>query len=89
MAVPTVGAQEQFTRGIEQISFVPKGQWISGVSVSYSQSNQDHYQFLVFENISGDTYTFKVSPMLLFTFKDNPAAASRISASACACRRPT
>lgn len=72
-------AQEQFTRGIEQISFVPKGQWISGVSVSYSQSNQDHYQFLVFENISGDTYTFKVSPMLLFSFKDNLAAGGRFS----------
>ncbi len=79
MAMPCVRAQEQFTRGIEQISFVPKGQWISGVSVSYSQSNQDHYQFLVFENISGDTYSFKVSPMLLFTFKDNLAAGGRFS----------
>ncbi len=76
---PIIQAQEQFTRGIEQISFVPKGQWITGASVSYSQSDQDNYQFLVFENISGDTYSFKVSPMLLYAFQDNLAAGGRFS----------
>jgi len=73
------GAQEQFTRGIESISFVPKGQWITGVSVSYSQSKQDNYQFLVIENLSGDTYSFKVSPMLMYAFHDNLAAGGRIA----------
>ena len=58
--------------------FVPKGQWITGVSVSYSQSNQDKYQFLVFENLSGDTYTFKVSPMLMYAFRDNLALGGRL-----------
>ena len=72
-------AQEQFSRDIEQISFVPKGQWIGGVSVSYSQSDQTTYQFLIFENLSGDTYTFKVSPMLMFAFKDNLAAGGRFA----------
>ncbi len=72
-------AQEKFSRDIQQISFVPKGQWISGVSVSYSQSDQDNYQFLVFENISGDSYTFKVSPMVMYAFKDNLAAGGRFS----------
>lgn len=74
-----VTAQEQFSRDIEQISFVPKGQWIGGVSVSYSQSDQTNYQFLIFENLSGDTYTFKVSPMLMFAFKDNLAAGGRFA----------
>lgn len=72
-------AQEIFERKLEQVSFVPKGQWITGVSVSYSQSNQDHYSFLIFENINGDTYTFKVSPMLFFCFKDNLAAGGRFA----------
>lgn len=67
-------AQEKFSRDIETVSFVPKGQWITGVSVGYSQSNQDNYQFFVFENLSGDTYNFKVTPMALYTFKDNLAA---------------
>ena len=74
-----VSAQEVFQRKLEQISFVPKGQWITGVSVSYSQSDQDRYQFLIIENLSGDTYTFKISPMLMFVFKDNLAAGGRFA----------
>lgn len=46
--------------------FVPKGQWITGVSVSYSQSDQNNYQFLILEKLTGNTYTFKVSPMLVY-----------------------
>jgi len=72
-------AQEVFKRDIEQIAFVPKGQWITGVSVNYSQSTQDAYQFLILENLKGDTYTFKVSPMLMFAFKDNLAAGARFA----------
>lgn len=72
-------AQQEFKRKLEQVSFVPKGAWISGVSVSYSQSDQSKYQFLIIENINGDTYTFKVSPMLMFCFKDNLAAGGRFS----------
>lgn len=75
----SMNAQEKFSRNIENISFVPKGQWIGGVSVSYSQSDQNNYQFLVFEKISGDTYTFKVSPMLMFAFKDNLAMGGRFA----------
>lgn len=69
----------EFSRDIEQISFIPKGQWITGVSVSYSQSDQDNYQFLIIENLKGDTYTFKVSPMLMFAFDDNLAAGGRLA----------
>jgi hypothetical protein len=75
----SVSAQEQFSRDLEQISFVPKGQWITGVSVSYSQSSQDNYQFLIFESLDGESYTFKLSPMVMFAFKDNMAAGGRLS----------
>ena len=80
-------AQEHFKRGLEQISFVPKGQWIGGVSVSYSQSDFENYQFLIVENLNGDTYTFKVSPMVMFCFKDNLAAGGRLSYSRSRTRR--
>lgn len=73
MPVLTHG-QEQFKRDLEQTSFIPKGQWITGVSVGYSQSNQDNYQFFIFEDLSGDTYSFKVTPMAMYAFKDNFAA---------------
>lgn len=72
-------AQELFKRDVETTSFVPKGQWICGVSVNYSQSSQDNYQFLVVENLNGDTYSFKVSPMVMYAFKDNLAAGLRVA----------
>lgn len=75
----TASAQEEFQRKLEQVSFVPKGAWVTGVSVSYSQSNQDNYQFLIFENLNGDTYSFKVSPTLMYCFKDNLTAGARMS----------
>lgn len=74
---PAVNGQEKFRRGLEQSKFIPKGQWITGVSVSYSQSSNDNYQFFIVEDISGDNYTFKVSPMLLYSFHDNLAAGGK------------
>lgn len=71
--------QEPFKRGLEQHPFIPKGQWITGVSVSYTQSNQDNYQFFIIENLNGDTYSFKVSPMLMYAFHDNMAAGGRFA----------
>lgn len=72
-------AQEEFKRSIEQVVFVPKGAFVTGVSVSYSQSDQNNYQFLIFENLNGDTYSFKVSPTLMYCFKDNLTAGGRFS----------
>ena len=69
----------EFDREMRQITFVPKGQWIAGVSVSYSQSNQDNYQFLIIESINGDSYQFKITPMVLYAFKNNLAAGGKIA----------
>lgn len=71
--------QERFERRLEQITFVPKGQWITGVSVGYSQSSEDNYKFLILENLNGNSYTFKVSPMLMYAFADNLAAGGRFA----------
>lgn len=74
-----VKAQESFERDIETVVFVPKGQWITGLSVNYSQSSQNKYQFFILEGISGDTYSFRISPMLLFAFKNDMAAGGRFN----------
>ncbi len=72
-------AQEKFSRGLEQISFIPKGQWITGLNVSYTQSDFNNYKFLIVENLSGDTYSFKLSPMVFYAFQDNLAAGGRVN----------
>lgn len=79
LAIPSdMFAQKQFKRDLEQISFIPKGQWITGVSVSYSQSKEDNYQFLIVEGIDGNAYNFKISPMAMYCFKDNLVAGARL-----------
>lgn len=51
----------------------------SGNSISYSEHNESNYNFLIIEGINSDGYTFKVSPMLCYAFKDNLAAGGRFS----------
>ena len=63
----------------EGVKFVPKGQWVTGVSISYSQSTQNDYQFLILQNLSGDTYSFNVSPMVCYIFKDDMGAGGKFS----------
>lgn len=70
---------EEFSPDFESVVFVPKGQWITGLSVSYSQSNQKNYQFLVLQSVTGDTYSFKLSPMVMYAFNNDVAAGAKFS----------
>lgn len=72
-----VQGQEPFNRGIESTCFVPQGQWITGISFNYTQSTQNNYQFLIVEGVSGDTYSFKVTPMVLYAFKNDMGAGGK------------
>lgn len=72
-------AQEEFEPEIESTVFVPKGQWVGGFSVSYTQSTQNNYQFFILENLKGDTYDFRISPMVCYIFKDDMGAGGRFS----------
>ncbi len=70
----------EFDRGMSvPTTFVPKGQWITGVSVSYSASSEDNYNFFIFEKVDGKSYSFKVSPMVMYAFKDNLALGGRLT----------
>lgn len=72
-------AQVKFSRGIKQNVFVEKGQFITGLSASFSQSNQNNYQFLIVEGISGSTYSMKISPLVCYMFKDNMGVGGRVA----------
>ncbi len=69
----------EFDRKLESVDFIPKGQWIVGLSLGYSQSNQDNYQFLVLESLSGDTYNLQISPKLLYAFHKDMAIGVKFS----------
>lgn len=57
--------------------FVPRGQWIFGGGASYSTHRNDHYDFVVIEDIQSDGYTFKVNPMVAYAVRDNMAVGAR------------
>lgn len=68
-----------FERKLDAVDFIPKGQWIVGVSLGYSQSDQNKYQFLVLESISGETYSVNISPKLLYAFHKDMALGVKFS----------
>lgn len=68
---------QRIDRGIMQSVFIPKGQWMAGGTVSYSEHEEDNLNFLVIKNVEGLGYTFNVSPYVGYFFKDNVAAGLR------------
>lgn len=66
-------------RGLVDVKnvFVPRGQWIFGGYASYSTHKNDNYNFMVFDDIESDGYTFKVSPMIAYAVRDNTAIGFR------------
>ncbi len=70
---------EKKPRGLKQYTFVPKGQWIVGGNISYSQQSENNYQFLVIEGINGNGYSFKVSPMFTYMIANNMGIGGRFS----------
>lgn len=76
--VVPAAAQVPFERGMSKPTvFVPKGEWITGISVSYQAEKMHDYSFLILEGLNGHGYTFKVAPTLLYAFADNLAAGGR------------
>ena len=75
---PTIEQLRQ-RRGLVDVKnvFVPRGQWIFGGYASYSTHKNNSYNFLVFDDIDSDGYTFKVSPMISYALRDNMAIGAR------------
>ena len=74
----SVQAQEEKKKIADNV-FVPKGQWIVGSSVSYSEHTEENYQFLIIDKFNSDGYSFKVSPLVVYGLKDNLAMGGRFS----------
>lgn len=69
-----------FDRGIQNQTFIPKGQWMLGSTVSYSEHEDNNFSFLgLLQDIESIGYTFKVSPFFGYFIKDNVAVGGRFS----------
>ena len=76
--LPNIDRRE-IDRGITQSKFIPKGQWLMGGSFSYNQYTADDYKFIVMEDITGDSYSFTISPYFGYFVKDNLCIGGRFS----------
>ena len=68
---------QRIDRGIMNSVFIPKGSWMVGGTVSYSEHEEENLNFLVLKNVEGLGYTFNVSPYIGYFFKDNVSAGFR------------
>lgn len=66
-------------RGLSSMSnrFVPRGQWIGGISASYSTHTNSNYSFLIVDDIESRGHTFQIKPMVAYAVKDNMALGAR------------
>lgn len=70
---------QRIDREVQERVFIPKGQWMTGGSVSYSEHEEDNLNFLVLKDFEALGYDFKVSPYVGYFFRDNMAAGLRFT----------
>lgn len=72
-------ARKGYDREIKSTLFVPKRTWTGGLNVSYLEMEGDDYGFFMLDNLTGEGYTFKISPNFHYFFKDNTSVGIRAS----------
>ncbi|WP_300725168.1 hypothetical protein [uncultured Bacteroides sp.] len=70
---------ERIDRGIMEEVFIPKGQWMAGGTISYSEHNEDNLNFIVLKDIDARGYDFTVNVYGGYFIKNNVAAGLRMS----------
>ncbi len=67
------------TRGLTSMSnlFVPKGQWIAGITGSFSTHSNNNYTFVVIDGINSEGHTIRLSPIVAYAFGNNTALGAR------------
>lgn len=64
----TVNAQrgkraiKRIDREVQEAVFIPKGTWMAGGAVSYSEHDESNLNFLVIKDLEGKGYNFAISP---------------------------
>lgn len=66
-------------RGIRNSTFIPKGQWMAGGTISYSEHNEENLNFLILKDVEGKGYDLRISPYVGYFFRDNVAAGCRFA----------
>ena len=70
---------QRIDREVQKQVFIPKGTWMAGGSVSYSEHDEENLNFLILKDIEGRGYDFSISPYVGYFFRDNIAAGFRFT----------
>lgn len=70
---------QRIDREVMKSVFVPKGTWMFGGNVSYSEYDGDNINMLVLNNVDGKGYTFSASPYFGYFIKNNLAIGGRFT----------
>lgn len=72
-------AIKRIDREVQESVFIPKGTWMAGGTVSYSEHDASNLNFLVLKNVEGNGYDFSVSPYVGYFFRNNISAGMRFA----------
>ena len=77
----TSGQPLKKERGLISLSntFVPKGQWVAGMTTSFSTHSNKDYTFVVIEGINSEGHTVKIAPVLAYAVANNMALGARFT----------
>ena len=56
-------AIKRIDREVQEAVFIPKGTWMAGGAVSYSEHDESNLNFLVMKDLEGKGYNFAISPV--------------------------
>lgn len=70
---------QRIDREIQTFVFIPKGTWMAGGTVSYSEHDESNLNYLVLKDVEGEGYDFSVSPYFGYFFRDNIAIGGRFA----------
>lgn len=72
-------AIKRIDREVQETVFIPKGTWMFGGTVSYSEHDEGNLNYLVLKNLEGKGYDFSISPYVGYFFRNNIAAGFRFA----------
>ncbi|MBQ4161535.1 MAG: hypothetical protein IJD84_01385 [Parabacteroides sp.] len=70
---------QRIDREVQKAVFVPKGSWMVGGAISYSEHNEGNLNYLILKDVEGEGYNFSVSPYFGYFFRDNIAIGGRFA----------
>ena len=72
-------AIKRIDREVQETVFIPKGTWMFGGTISYSEHDESNLNFLILQDLEGKGYDFSISPYFGYFIRNNIAVGGRFT----------